>query len=488
LPGPTADLAVFDILLFTATSRIQTDLVDFAAIRTVHRRVGLGSAISQRKFLIQPIVSKAHRGTQRRGIYGLASAVGLSVLLLAARVAAVPELSDPVRGATPPGLHLGTPVLYLILAPVFSLWDGISMLSMSRLKGFLIGLVLLYVAWRGVHAWLSRARIESRGRRALWLRELGVLALSSALLVGFLVVGALWHRPMRSLAGVAPGDFVVDFHSHTNVSHDVRNTLMRGYDREANRRWHSRAGFDASFITDHNTIEGLRSGDQERGTVGREQRTVLCPGIEVSAWRAHIVLLGDTLPVDQRRYNGSLAELLTLLRVSDTSYSALSVASLPEYRENHWGRLDTLLASGLDGFEVVNAAPKANEFTRSERDSVIALARGTNRFVVGVNDSHGWGATSMVWNLVRSPGAGSTRQVCDGVLRELKTGFPAVRIIERHRLRPDDWWPAWLTPIGMVWETWRSMGWPLTISWLAWIWLVVGTGRAIGDERVRGER
>jgi len=207
----------------------------------------------------------------------------------------------------------------------------------------------------------------------------------------------------------------------------------------------------------------------------------LCPGIEVSAWRAHIVLLGDTLPVDQRRYNGSLDALLTLLQVSDTAYGALSVASLPEYRRNHWGRLDTLVAAGVDGFEIVNASPKANDFTRAERDSVIALARASNRFVVGVSDSHGWGATSMVWNLVRGSSEGSARQVCDGILRELRGGFPAVRIIERHRLRPDDWWPAWLTPIGVVWETWRSMGWPLTISWLAWIWL----GPALRAGRLR---
>jgi hypothetical protein len=458
LPGPTADLAVFDILLFTATSRIQTNLVDFAAIGTAYRRVGLGSAVAQRKFLIQSIVSKAH--------------LGLTALLLAARIAAVPELSDPVRGVAPSNLHLGTPVLYLIFAPVFTLWDGISMLSISRLKGFLLGLVLLYGAWRVVHAWLSRPLIEPPGRRRPWLRELGTLALSSVLLVMFLVVGALWHRPMCSLAGVAPGDLVVDFHSHTNVSHDVRNTLMRGFDREANRRWHGRAGFDAAFITDHNIVS-RESGDRSRAVPGTEKEgsTVLCPGIEVSAWRAHIVLLGDTLPVDQRRYNGSLAALLTLLEVSDRSYGALSVASLPEYRRNHWGRLDTLVAAGVDGFEIVNAAPKANEFTRSERDSVIALARASNRFVVGVSDSHGWGATSMVWNLVRGPSEAPARQVCQGVLRELKRGFPAVRIIERHRLRPDDWWPTWLTPIGVVWETWRSMGWPLTISWLAWIWL-----------------
>ena len=194
---------------------------------------------------------------------------------------------------------------------------------------------------------------------------------------------------------------MVDFHSHTNVSHDVEDTWMRGFDTDANLRWHTRAGFDATFITDHNVRSPQSPVTSRQSSTAS---TVGCPGIEVSAWRAHIVLLGDTLPVDRSRYNSSLEELLTLLATSDSGLGALSVASLPEYRRNHWDRLDRLIAAGLDGFEVVNASPKANELPRAERDSVIRLARAHNRFVVGVSDSHGWGATSMVWNLVHHGG------------------------------------------------------------------------------------
>jgi hypothetical protein len=389
-----------------------------------------------------------------------AIAIGLTLALLGARLFAVPALSDPVAGSVPPSLHLAAPRIYLLLAPLFTLWDGASMLSMSRLHGLLVGLIVLYLLWRAV-------QVARRPRGSLSpIREVGVLLLSVGVLAAFLLAGALWHRPMLSLAGADPGEVVADFHSHTNVSHDVRNTWMRGYDAEANRRWHRRAGFDAVFITDHNVVS------RGSGVTSRESRVTpaLCPGIEVSAWRAHIVLLGDSLPVDQRRYNSSLPALLTLLHGSDSPYGALSVASLPEYRRNHWTRLDTLVAAGLDGFEIVNAAPKANELTRAERDSVIALARASNRFVVGVSDSHGWGATSMVWNLVRVPGGKRQGDICSALLQSLKDGFPAVRIVERHRLRPDAWWPMWLTPIGAVWETWRSMGWTLTGAWLAWIW------------------
>ncbi|MFL5495174.1 MAG: PHP domain-containing protein [Gemmatimonadales bacterium] len=383
--------------------------------------------------------------------------------LLIAHLAAAPPLSDPLGAPLPAGLHLTTPWLYALFGPLFSLWDGVSMLGMSRLRGFLIGLLLAFLLWRSGRAlWWQFAWSDAPPPRSPLRRELKLLAGSILLVFLFVLVGLLWHRPMLALAGVDRDDAAVDFHSHTNVSHDVRHTLMRMYDTESNLRWHRRAGFDAVFITDHNTVEGLRPH------VGPPAR---CPGIEVSAWKAHIVLLGDSLPVDQRRYDSSMDALLTLLRSSDSAYGALSLASLPEYERNQWGALDRLVEAGLDGFEIVNAAPKANEVSPARRDSVIALARKTNRFVAGVSDNHGWGATSMVWNLVRVPGwREAPGTLCPGILGRLRLGFPAVRVIERHRLRTESGWPVWLTPAGVLWETWRSMSWPLTVSWLAWTW------------------
>ena len=362
-------------------------------------------------------------------------------------------------------MHLEYPWLYTLLAPLFSLWDGVSMLSLSRLRGFLAGAVVLYVLWRLVVA-LGRRAVRRQGSAAgrPVLRELLAAAVAIAGLVLFIGGGLLWHRPMARLAGAGPATLVFDVHSHTNVSHDVRGTLMRGFDTEAARHWHARAGFDAFFVTDHNTVDGLSRASGE---------PVACPGIEVSAWRAHVVLLGDSLPVDRSRYNGSLDELRALLAESDRLYGAPSVLSMPEYERNHWGRLDSLVAAGADGFEVVNASPKANELSQARRDSVIALARRTGRFVVGASDSHGWGATSMVWNLMPVPAPRPTgAAVCAALVDGLRRGFGSSRIVERHRLRADSAWPVWLTPAGVVWETWRSMGGRLAVAWLVWIWLL----------------
>ena len=380
----------------------------------------------------------------------------------------MPGLSDPVHGAAPASLHLHVPLLYLFFGPAFTLWDGISMLSMSRLWGFLQGLAVLYLLWRIGCVW-ARTRGTRVDKRRVARNEVITLVLNLAGLLLFLVTGASWHRPMLSLAGVPEGQSVVDFHTHTNLSHDVKGTLMAGFSAAANRRWHARAGFDAVFLTDHNIAAAPMPAGAER--------PVLCPGIEVSAWETHIVLLGDTLPVPNDRYRRDLAGLLELLRASHSTYGSLSVASLPEYLR-HRSELDELITAGLDGFEIVNAAPKANELSLAERPSIIALARARNRFLVGVSDNHGWGATSMVWNLV--PVSPRPERLCERVLDRLRSGFQAVQIVERHRLRPEDSWPMLLTPFGVVWETWRSMGGALTLSWLGWtlVWLAWRARRA----------
>jgi hypothetical protein len=77
----------------------------------------------------------------------------------------------------------------------------------------------------------------------------------------------------------------------------------------------------------------------------------------------------------------------------------------------------------------------------------------------------------MVWNLVPVPAwRASPEALCGRVLSRLDQGPASVQIIERHRLRADSRWPSLLTPLGVVWETWRGMTGPLLLSWLVWIW------------------
>ena len=70
------------------------------------------------------------------------------------------------------------------------------------------------------------------------------------------------------------------------------------------------------------------------------------------------------------------------------------------------------------------------------------------------------------------------RAVCARLLaRPPREGFGSSPVVERHRLRADSGWPGWLTPLGVVWETWRAMGRLLTAAWLGWIWRLWAVAR-----------
>ena len=244
-----------------------------------------------------------------------------------------PRRRSAIRSAhpLPPALHLAYPWLYVVLAPLFSLWDGVSMLSMSRLRGLpdraaravrRLARRPRAVAPAGLERRAAAARRRSGGSSSCWPARWPAWPL--------FVGGGPALAPAHGRAGRRPSraTVVFDVHSHTNVSHDVRGTLMRGFDTEANLRWHRRAGFDAVFVTDHNTVAASAARRARRRSVPASRSA---PGGRTSSCWA------TRLPVDQRRYNGSLDALRAPAAARATrAYGALSVLSLPEYERNHW--------------------------------------------------------------------------------------------------------------------------------------------------------
>jgi hypothetical protein len=399
------------------------------------------------------------------------AALGLTAAVLAARLVPAAALTDPAGGVIPAGIQLSVPGIYLLLAPLFALWDGVALLSTSRMEGFLLGTLTAYAAWRVTRRCCVRRCLGS----AAW-REAVMLVLAGAVLAGFGLGGALWHRPMVTLTGVPDTQMVVDFHTHTDSSRDVRGTLVAWYDLEANRRWHDRAGYDVAFITDHNR----RTLDVP--SVGKPGDPVLCPGSEIGAFKSHVILLGAGSESDRDPYEQELGGLLRLLQESRAAGTP-AILSIPEYERNHRDRLGVLLTAGAAGLEISNGSPKANELSGQRRDTVIAIARAHDAAVLGVSDHHGWGATAMTWSLLPRPAGARDGDLCAAAVDVITSeGFQAAQIAERHRVTPDAWWPALLTPVAVVWEGWRSMGWPLTFAWLAWIWVaaVVIGARTLG--------
>ena len=179
------------------------------------------------------------------------------------------------------------------------------MLSMSRLQGFLLGLGLLFLVWRVWRAVRPATSRAPRGASGAGGRAWCCSRCSSA--AGSCPTGRCCGWRAR-----APNLAAVDFHSHTNASHDVRGHRdARASTRSTISQWHQRAGFDAVFITDHNTTAGL---------VPVDVPVALCRGREVSAWRAHIVLLGGDADRSRVRTAGTGRACCQLLADADTAY------------------------------------------------------------------------------------------------------------------------------------------------------------------------
>lgn len=342
------------------------------------------------------------------------------------------------------------------------------MLSLSRLTGLLAGCVALYIAWRVI----TRLRT-----RVGWWRggfeEVRALVLSAGAFAAFVVAGAGWtDRPMASLAGRSGDELTVEIHSHTTASHDVRGLLAGRFSAEASRRWHRRAGVDVLFITDHNVTGGWA------GATARvaPDDTQICPGVEISAHRAHVVVLGSP-PADPAGYRRGVEQRARLFADVAATPTAVAIASLPEYR----GQVAEFIAAGVRGFEIVNASPKGNELPRHERDSIMTAARAHGLLLVGAGDQHGYGATPMVWNLVELPGQRlATDSPCERLVERFRSGgSDAVRVVERTRLRPDHPLPRLLTPAGVLWVAWTTMPLAAVPIWLGWIWLTVVALKAV---------
>lgn len=385
---------------------------------------------------------------------------GLTALVVLALLAAAPPLEDPLGAPLPDGWRLHHPAGYLLLAPLATLWDQISLLPLGRLTGLLWGLGLAFVAGRVAVRWRHRVRWP----RALRI-EAQVAGLSLAGFVVFVLAGMAWRtRPMPRLVGLGPDALTVEIHSHTNASHDARGGLTAGFDALASQQWHARAGVDVLFITDHNTTLGWERfrGDTSPG------ETQVCPGIELSAHGAHVIVLGAPLPPSQQPYRGSAANRARLFAEVAATPGAVAIASLPEYR----GEFAQFAAEGAAGFEIVSGSPKGAALTRAERDSVIALARRLDLVLLAAGDQHGYGATPVAWNVVSLPGwrqAGGPP--CAALVERFRSGGPgAARIAARPRLADDHPLPGVLTPLAVAWRAWGSAGVAGALSWLAWLW------------------
>jgi hypothetical protein len=408
----------------------------------------------------------------------LAWAGGLTALLIAGAIWPVAPLRDAATGgAADARLHLSP--AFVVLAPLNNTLDALSLLSVREHAAVLVALVTAYGVWR-----FSASRARRAADRGA-MHEVRLLAIALVILIVVYAMGALVSRPMAAIELPArDSDLVtIDFHSHTNASHDGRTWFTP----ERNRAWHQAAGFDAAYISDHFTFAGADAGVRANPPHAGDG-TVVFSAIECLEGGEHVNVLGVTSG-DYALFNGRyLAAVAVDAAIAAGRTPPVIIQTIP-------GPLGRVPRPGMAGIvpvraiEISDAAPRGLSDGDRNRTRILALADSLGLAIVAGSDNHGWGRTAAAWSVMRVPGWRALAplaledQIESGIRAD---GRRAVRVIERTR-------PVWPTDTAargisgwasiakgaprflaqFVWQLAATRSWPERVSWLAWLWAVV---------------
>lgn len=406
------------------------------------------------------------------------------IVVVISALFATPPLHDAATATPVPSAHLHHPFTYLLLAPLFGTWDTLSLLTVSQHYAVLATVILLYAARRAYAVRTGRRELSADPDTAedaahpgfsvtLAVLELAAAVIFLITLLAFYAAAVFLPRPMAAIRLDDPDLIAVDFHSHTNHSHDGWSRFTA----ERNRAWHEGGGFDAAYITDHYTWAGVDDA-APANPAGAGERTVMLSGMEVRLRNRHVNLLGD-----RDRYVFAL----------DSTRHHLDPDSIADARERGAppvtmlytipGPLDQVVQlapgspAGVVGVELSDGAPRGLEQVRAERAGILELADSLNLAVVSGSNLHGWGRTVAAWSVMRVPGwRDMSPDELGGAIEEVlhRDRRRAVTVVERRMPYHDG------SPVGMaatvpwlLWEHFRMLTVAERGSWIAWIGILV---------------
>jgi hypothetical protein len=359
----------------------------------------------------------------------------------------VPAITDGAGGAVGKALSIHLSPLYIAASPVSRVLDALTLLSTPQTVATFVSIVVLFVAWSAL-----------RGGR--WLKTLLALVISIALIE---TAVAFLPRPMAALHSSAPDDVIVDFHSHTGASHDVR----KSFTAEDNRSWHRSGGFDIAYVTDHVKFDGAIAARKRNPEIAGEG-TSLLTGVE---GRYHKIISTIMLGIDERdsRLLNKRGNLLPGTLAAGKG--PVTIVALPNRH------LDSVTIQSLDSLphfvaiELSDAAPRGLGQLDREEARVRKIAAGLRLTLVAASNNHGFGRTVAAWNVLSIPGWRSLApdSVGSRIEQMLRTPPAPVTIVERTRPHTHGLAVALTLPVIM-----GQIAGGLTvqerISWLVWIW------------------
>ncbi len=422
----------------------------------------------------------------RRTLASLRWPLAGTALVVAGALGATSPLIDPERG-TAVDASLALPAIYHVASPLFAVLDQLSLLTLRQHEALLLTVLVLLITWRAI---AMRGVAFCRWRFG---RDLRATAVVLGVVLAVYGGGLFVPRPMARLELHDADDIAVDFHSHTNESHDVRGSFSLG----ANRAWHMAAGFGAVYVTDHGAEAAERSA-ASIATVNPARAgdgIVMLPGLEVVDGGTHVIALAGAFSAEERdartienvrdrpRKLAVAEEPSTRVRASETRLPpalpplrrSVLIQTLPAAL-SHIGTAGLeRIGSALSAIELIDAAPRGLEQSARDRDSVLKIADRYDLAVVAASNNHGLGRTAAAWSVLHLPGwrddspAVLAQRIEERVLTERRR---AVAVIARRgiALAAPTTLTLALTGPEVLWESVTTIGNWDRVSWLFWIW------------------
>jgi hypothetical protein len=284
---------------------------------------------------------------------------------------------------------------------------------------------------------------------------------------------------MAALDVFDPQAVRVDFHSHTNASGDAR----KGFDPDANRKWHRDGGFDVAYVSDHRSFTGAETALGKNPQFARDG-TVLLSAYEGRYRGLFMIDLGLT-----RGDSARLLDSRRWLRAGNftSGRRPTTVVALP-------GPLGDVQRDVRDGppsmaaIEIVDGSPKGFSQHDKDRKEIIARADLLNVALVAGSNNHGWGRVVPAWTVVNIPdwqnkSPDSLGANIERVLRD--NPRQGVRVIERSRPSPASFAGLILTVPAFALQTFTSLSLPERLAWILWIWAISFVFHFRGVRRIR---
>ena len=321
------------------------------------------------------------------------AAVGTFILLAGALFHHSDLLQTSLAGAPEPAFDLTQSWGYLVLAPLCRLLDMLTLLDPSQHLELWACIGLLWIAGPLALRWPARWREPVDWARA----HKRLLSIAVAIFVIY-TAGGLLPRTMEALAVSDPDLIKVDFHSHTQASHDGRPH----FSAEDSRAWHRAAGFDAAYISDHGDWKGVDEALKNNPALAG-QGTVLLEAREFSMGDAHVIGLGDRELYKFALANGHFDAREATKRYQSTGTWPVMIFTIP----GAVGDLADYAVTGLAPYsavEISDGAPRGLAQGRRDRKALMRLAVQYDLSLIASSNNHGWGRTAPAWTVLSIPG------------------------------------------------------------------------------------